>query len=142
MNIQNQMENKKEPNPPLVKGETAEDWEKLKKYKISMGEFYTGPFATARGNPNFGLVPLITKYLFLSYALYYAITKNYKYTIYACMLYAVGCLLNGIRFYYINSLSEYGEDHTYLKTTVDDNIVGGSLAMLAIFYILYKKYSA
>ena len=124
---------------PQVQGETEADWEKLKKYKISIGKFYTGPFATARGNPNFGHFPLITKYLFLSYALYYAASKNYKYTVLAASIYFIGSMLNGIRFYYIDALSEHGEDEEYLKTTVHDNIIGGIIAFIAVLYVLFKK---
>ena len=134
MNSTNQT-NKK----PEVQGESAADWEKLKKYKLSIGKFYTGPFATARGNPDFGHFPLITKYLFLAFALYYAASKNYKYTVLAASLYFIGSMLNGIRFYYIDALSEYGEDEEYLKSTVQDNLTGGTIALIAVLYVLFKK---
>ena len=124
---------------PEVQGESDADWEKLKKYKLSIGKFYTGPFATARGNPDFGHFPLITKYLFLAFALYYAASKNYKYTVLAASLYFIGSMLNGIRFYYIDALSEYGEDEEYLKSTVHDNLTGGVIALIAVLYILFKK---
>ena len=124
---------------PQVQGETEADWEKLKKYKISIGKFYTGPFASARGNPHFGFFPLITKYLFLSCALYYAVSKNYKYTVLVASIYFVGSMLNGFRFYYIDALSERGEDEDFLKTTVNDNLIGGFIALIAVLYALFKK---
>jgi len=126
-------------NTPTVQGESSADWEKLKKYKMSVGKFYTGPFATARGNPDFGIFPLIAKYLFLSYALYYAATKNYKYTVLAASIYFIGSMLNGIRFYYIDTLARYGEDGEFLKTTVYDNITGGIISLIAVLYVLFKK---
>lgn len=138
MNSQNQ--NKQITASLLVKGETEADWEKTKKYKMLTGTFYTGPFATARGNPNFGYVPMITKYLFLLYAFYYVISKNYKYAIYVAIIYAIGSLLNGIRFYYVNSLVENGEDSIFLNSTVYDNIIGGFISLCAALYILFKKY--
>jgi hypothetical protein len=120
-------------------GESEKDWEKLKAYKIKNGTFYEGPFATARGNPNFGLVPLITKYLFLAIAIYFAIIKNYKYTIYALFFYTIGCILNGIRFYYVNTMAGGGEDSQFLMSTVHDNVAGAILASIAILYILLKR---
>lgn len=137
---QNQTQNKTDDknNVPLY-GESEKDWEKLKAYKIENGTFYTGPFSTARGNPDFGLIPIITKYIFLSVAVYYAIIKNYKYTVYALLCYMLGCILNGIRFYYVNTLAGKGEDSNFLLTTVDDNIAGAVLAFIAILYILFKK---
>jgi len=124
---------------PLVKGETLEDWEKLKKYKISTNRFYTGPFATARGNPNFGIVPAIGKLVFLLYSVYYVIKKNYKYSIYALICYTVGSILNGIRFYYVNSLSTEGEDSKFLSLIFYDNLAGALIGLLAILYLLLKK---
>jgi hypothetical protein len=138
MNSANQNQTYDKNNVPLY-GETEKDWEKLKAYKISNGTFYTGPFATARGNPNFGHIPLITKYLFLCIAVYFAVIKNYKYTIYALICYMIGCILNGIRFYYVNTLAGGGEDSQFLISTVHDNITGGVLAFIAIAYILFKK---
>lgn len=136
MNSQNQ--NKNQTNA-LVYGESEKDWKKLKAYKIANGTFYNGPFATTRGNPNFGLVPFITKYLFLFIAVYFVVIKNYKYTIYALICYMIGCVLNGIRFYYVNTLAGGGEDSNFLLSTVDDNIVGAILATIAILYIFFKK---
>lgn len=124
---------------PLVKGETQEDWEKLKEYKISTDRFYTGPFATARGNPNFGIVPMIGKIIFLVYSIYYVVTKNYKYSIYALIFYTIGSILNGIRFYYVNSLSTEGEDSKFLTSVFYDNLAGAIIGLLAIAYILLKK---
>jgi len=133
------IQNKTENNPKIHYGESEPDWEKLKAYKIANGTFYTGPLATARGNPDFGLIPLITKYIFLFAAVYYAIIKNYKYTIYALFCYMVGCILNGIRFFYVNTLAGGGEDSKFLLSTVNDNTIGGILAFIAILYILFKK---
>jgi hypothetical protein len=125
-------------NVPLY-GESEKDWEKLKAYKIKNGTFYEGPFATARGNPNYGHFPLITKYLFLCIAVYFAVIKNYKYTIYALICYMIGCILNGIRFFYVNAMAGGGEDSQFLMSTVHDNIAGAILAFIAILYILLKR---
>lgn len=133
---QNQTYNKN--NVPLY-GETEKEWEKIKAYKMDNGTFYTGQFSTSRGNPNFGLVPVLTKYFFLTIATYYAIKKNYKYTIYALIFYMIGCILNGIRFYYVNLLAEKGEDSQFMNSTVNDNIIGAVLAFIACLYILLKK---
>jgi hypothetical protein len=124
---------------PTVQGETIKDWEKIKKYKMSIGKFYTGPFATSRGNPDFGIFPLISKYIFISYALYYSVSKNYKYVALVAFIYFIGCILNGVRFYYIDTLTEYGEDDEFLKTIVNDNIIGGVLSLIAVLYVLFKK---
>jgi hypothetical protein len=137
MNSQNQTENKN--NTQIQYGESEPDWEKLKAFKIANGTLYTGFFATPRGNPDFGLVPLITKYIFLVAAVYYAIIKNYKYTIYALLFYMLGCILNGIRFYYVNTLAGGGDDSKFLLNTVNDNVIGGILAAIAILYIFFKK---
>jgi len=123
---------------PLVKGETTSDWKKLKAYKQSMGTFYTGPCATARGNPRFGVIPTIGKYIFLIYAFYYIISKNYKYSIYVILLYAIGAILNAIRFYYVNSLSNEGEDSRFLTFVAYDNLFGAFIAFVAIIYCLLK----
>jgi hypothetical protein len=123
---------------PLVKGETISDWKNLKAYKQSMGTFYTGPFSTARGNPRFGIIPVIGKYIFLIYAFYYIISKNYKYSIYVILLYAIGAILNAIRFYYVNSLSNEGEDSRFLTFVAYDNLFGAFIAFVAIIYCLLK----
>ena len=137
MNPQNQTENKN--NTQKQYGESEQDWEKLKAFKIANGTLYTGFFATPRGNPDFGLVPLVTKYIFLVAAVYYAIIKNYKYTTYALLFYMLGCILNGIRFYYVNLLAGGGDDSKFLLNTVNDNVIGGILAAIAILYIFFKK---
>jgi len=140
MNSLNQNQNQPDDkNTVPLYGESEQDWEKLKAFKIANGTLYTGSFATPRGNPHFGLVPLITKYIFLVAAVYYAIIKNYKYTIYALLFYMLGCILNGIRFYYVNTLAGGGEDSKFLLSTVDDNIAGAVLAFIAILYIFFKK---
>jgi len=142
MNSANQNQNQNQPNDknkvPLY-GESETDWEKLKAYKIANGTFYTGPFATARGNPHFGFVPLITKYLFLIIATVYSIRQNYKYTIYALLFYMIGCIFNGIRFYYVNTLAGGGEDSQFLIHTMEDNVVGAIFALIAILYIFFKR---
>jgi hypothetical protein len=141
MNSANSNQNQSSDNssPTVIQGETDREWEKLKAYKIENGTFYTGPFATPRGNPHFGNIPIITKYIFLIIAIYYAIKKNYKYTLYALILYMIGCILNGVRFFYVNLLAEKGEDSHFLNSTVNDNIIGAVLAFIAILYILFKK---
>jgi hypothetical protein len=137
MNPQNQTENKN--NTKILYGESEPDWNKLKAYKIANGTFYTGSFATPRGNPDFGLVPIITKYIFLVAAVYYAIIKNYKYTTYALLFYMLGCILNGIRFFYVNTLAGGGDDSKFLLNTVNDNVIGAILAAIAILYIFFKR---
>ena len=137
MNSQNQTKNNN--NTKILYGESEPDWNKLKAYKIANGTFYTGSFATPRGNPDFGLVPIITKYIFLVAAVYYAIIKNYKYTIYALLFYMLGCILNGIRFFYVNTLAGGGDDSKFLLNTVNDNVIGAILAAIAILYIFFKK---
>ena len=140
MNSLNQNQNQPDDkNKVPLYGESETDWEKLKAFKIANGTFYTGPFATPRGNPDFGLIPLITKYIFVVAAVYYAIIKNYKYTIYALLFYMLGCILNGIRFFYVNTLAGGGEDSKFLLNTVNDNVIGGILAAIAILYIFFKK---
>lgn len=131
-------QNYNQTSQPLVKGETASDWEKLKAYKQSTGTFYTGPFATVRGNPGFGIVPTIGKFVFLIYAFYYIISKHYKYSIYVLVLYGVGAILNAIRFYYVNSLSNEGEDSRFLTFVAYDNLAGAFIAFVAVTYILLK----
>lgn len=140
MNSLNQNQNQPDDkNKVPLYGESETDWEKLKAFKIANGTLYTGFFATPRGNPDFGLIPLITKYIFLVAAVYYAIIKNYKYTIYALLFYMLGCILNGIRFYYVNTLAGGGDDSKFLLNTVNDNVIGGILAAIAILYIFFKK---
>jgi hypothetical protein len=133
------LNNNKTEGEALIYGESINDLEKLKQYKISHGTFYTGPFATSRGNPDFGHIPVISKYFFLIIVVYYAIYKNYKYTIYALMIYLLGCVLNGIRFHYINTLSPGGDDHKFLVSTVHDNMIGAFLSFIAIIYILLSS---
>ena len=123
----------------LAPGESLKEWQKTKKIIISRGTFYTGPFATARGNPNFGYVPLILKYIFLCYAIYYVVViKKYKYAIIALLCYMIGAILNAIRFYYINALSNKGEDFAFIKSAVTDNLIGVFVSFVAILYILFR----
>jgi hypothetical protein len=124
---------------PLVKGETIGDWKKIKKSKIDCGVFYTGPFATARGNPNFGYFPMIAKLIFLIYSLHFIASKNYKYSIYIILLYMIGNILNGIRFYYVNTHVTNGEDEKFINDVVYDNAIGAFIALVTILYILLKK---
>jgi hypothetical protein len=51
----------------------------------------------------------------------------------------LGCILNGIRFYYVNTLAGGGDDSKFLINTVNDNVIGGILAAIAILYIFFKK---
>lgn len=125
--------------PEQDRNAILDDWEKLKAHKIATGTFYTGPFATERGNPNFGKIPIVTKYLFLIVILYFIINRNYKYTIYALICYCIGSILNAIRFYYVDSLAKTGEDFVFLNSVVNDNIIGATLAFLGIIYIFLKK---
>ena len=112
---------------------------KLKAYKIAHGTFYTGPFATSRGNPDFGIFPSLGKWIFILFSIYYMLSKNYKYTIYVMICYMIGSILNGIRFYYVNTLASNGEDEKFLNSIVYDNAMGTIIALITIIYILLKK---
>ena len=123
----------------LAPGESLEQWNKIKTVKISKGTFYTGPFATPRGNPDFGYVPLITKYIFLCSAIYYIVViKKYKHAMIALLCYMVGSIMNAIRFYYVNTLSDKGEDFKFIRSVVTDNVVGMFVSFVAIVYILLE----
>jgi hypothetical protein len=135
----NQNNNYNIENEPLVNGESSDSWRKLKAHKLSRGTFYTGPYATERGNPSFGVLPNLFKYIFIFYSLYYIISNNYKYSIYVILCYSIGCILNGIRFYYVNALADEGEDARFLSFVVYDNILGAIIGLIAILYILLKK---
>jgi hypothetical protein len=135
----NQNNNYNIENEPLVNGESSDGWQKLKAYKLSRGTFYNGPYATERGNPSFGVLPNLGKQIFVLYALYYMISNNYKYSIYVILCHTIGCVLNGIRFYYVNALADEGEDARFLSFVVYDNVLGAIIGLIAILYILLKK---
>jgi hypothetical protein len=135
----NQNNNYNIENEPLVNGESSDSWRKLKAHKLSRGTYYKGPFASERGNPRFGVLPNLFKYIFIFYALHYIISNNYKYSIYVILCYSIGCILNGIRFYYVNALADEGEDARFLSFVVYDNILGATIGLIAILYILFKK---
>lgn len=123
----------------LVDGETKEDFEKLKAYKIEHGVFYTGPFSTPRGNPDFGYVPFLGKHIFLILSLYFLASNNYRFATYAIMCYIAGSILNGIRFYYVNILVLSGEDTEFITQIVGDNVFGVIIALVTLLYIYFKN---
>lgn len=123
----------------LTGEETKEDYDKLKAYKIAHGTFYTGPFSTPRGNPNFGYIPFLGKYIFLIYCLYFLASNNYRFAPYAIICYIIGSVLNGIRFYYINALTPSGEDAKFLIEVAYGNLIGAIICLLALLYIYFKK---
>jgi hypothetical protein len=123
----------------LADRETHIDFDKLKAYKIKNGTFYTGPFSSPRGNPDFGIVPFLGKYLFLIFSLYYLSSNNYKFTTYATLCYMIGSILNGIRFYYVNPLVNAGEDSKFIMSCAIDNAIGATIAAVALIYIYLKK---
>jgi hypothetical protein len=51
----------------------------------------------------------------------------------------IGCIFNGIRFYYVNTLAGGGEDSQFLIHTMEDNVVGAIFALIAILYIFFKR---
>jgi len=123
----------------LVDGNTKEDLKKLKAHKIANGTFYSGPFSTPRGNPDFGYVPFLGEYIFLIFSLYFLASNNYRFATYAILCYIVGSILNGIRFYYVNTLTISGDDIKFIKEIVNHNIIGATIASLTLLYIYFKN---
>jgi hypothetical protein len=123
----------------LANGETAEDFNKLKAFKIKNGTFYTGPFSTPRGNPHFGNIQFLGEYIFLTFSLYYLASNNYKFATFAIICYIIGSILNGIRFYYVNSLVATGDDAKFIMSCAIDNVIRMIIALVALIYIYLKK---
>ena len=119
----------------LADGETKDDFEKLKAYKIKNGTFYNGPFSTPRGNPEFGVFPFLGKFFFQAFILYYLTRSNYAFATYAIICYIIGCTLNGIRFYYVNTIANAGDDAKFINWVVIDNISGVAISLVALLFI-------
>ena len=102
-------------------------------------KIYRGILDDGYGNPNVryygyileGIVPLFGLYLLLS--------QKYKYATYFIMFFAVGSIINGIRFYYVNPFSEGLSDADFLAYNVYQNVFNATACFIAILYILFVK---
>jgi hypothetical protein len=102
-------------------------------------KIYRGFLDDGHGNPNIRYYGYILEEIVPLFGLYLLLTQKYKYAIYFIMFFAVGSIINGIRFYYVNPFTEGQSDAEYLNYIVYQNIFNTSLCIIAILYVLFMK---
>jgi heme/copper-type cytochrome/quinol oxidase subunit 4 len=100
---------------------------------------YNGMFNDGHGHPNVRFYGYILEELVPLFGLYLVITQKYKYAVYFIIFFALGSILNGIRFYYVNPFSEGLSDAEYLNYIVYQNIFNAIICIIAILYLLFIK---
>lgn len=101
---------------------------------------YTGSFLNdGRGNPNIRYFGYILEEIVPLFALYLIITQKYKYAGYFIAFFALGSIINGIRFYYVNPFTQGQSDADFLNYIVIHNAFNAIVAILALFYFFFMK---
>ena len=100
---------------------------------------YKGIFADNRGNPNVNFYGYVLEEIFTLFALYLLATNNFKYSVYFILLFALGSVINAIRFYYVNPLIEGKSDQHFLTYTVMQNTFNSIISVAAMIYMLFVK---
>ena len=102
-------------------------------------KIYTGPFNDGQGNPNVKYWGFLLEEVVPLFALYLLVTHKYKYSVYFISFLAVGSIINGIRFYYVNPFTEGKSDADFLNYVVYHNAFNAIVCVIALFYILFIK---
>jgi len=100
---------------------------------------YRGFFSDGYGNPNVRFYGYVLEELVPLFGLYLLLAHKYKYTIYFIVLFALGSLINGIRFYYVNPFSEGRSDADFLYYIVAQNVFNFVICAIALLYVLFMK---
>ena len=100
---------------------------------------YHGIFADKYGNPNVKYYGTILEALFTIFGVYLLATQKFKYAVFFIISLAIGSILNGIRFYYVNPLVEERSDAEFLDYVIYANAFNVIVCILALFYILFIK---
>jgi hypothetical protein len=109
--------------------------------RLSAGnrKIYHGILDDGYGNPNVRYFGYILEEIVPLFGLYLLLTQKYKYATYFIIFFALGSVINGIRFYYVNPFSEGLSDSEYLKYIVYQNIFNAIVCTIAILYVLFMK---
>ena len=102
-------------------------------------KIYRGILDDGYGNPNIKYYGYILEEIVPLFGLYLLLTQKYKYATYFIMFFAVGSIINGIRFYYVNPFSEGRSDAEYLNYIVYQNVFNSIICLIAILYVLFMK---
>jgi len=102
-------------------------------------KIYRGILDDGYGNPNVRYYGYILEGIVPLFGLYLLLTQKYKYATYFIMFFAVGSIINGIRFYYVNPFSEGLSDADFLAYNVYQNVFNAVVCVIAILYILFMK---
>jgi hypothetical protein len=102
-------------------------------------KIYRGILDDGYGNPNIRYYGYILEGIVPLFGLYLLLTQKYKYATYFITFFAVGSIINGIRFYYVNPFSEGRSDADYLNYIVYQNVFNAMMSVIAILYILFMK---
>ena len=100
---------------------------------------YKGIFNDGRGNPNVKFYGYILEEIVPLFGLYLLLTQKYKYATYFILFFALGSLINGIRFYYVNPFSEGQSDSDFLHYIIAQNAFNVVICVVALFYVLIMK---
>ena len=110
-----------------------------KSHSKMYSRFYDGFFNDGRGNPDIRYYGYILEVAIPLFGLYLLITKKYKYASYFIALLAVGSILNGICFYYVNPLYSGGADDKFLSYAVYHNVFDAVLAIFCLILLFIQK---
>jgi len=102
-------------------------------------KIYRGILDDGYGNPNVRYYGYILEGIVPLFGLYLLLTQKYKYATYFIMFFAVGSIINAIRFYYVNPFSEGLSDADFLSYNVYQNVINAAACIIAILYILFMK---
>lgn len=102
-------------------------------------KIYHGILDDGYGNPNVRYYGYILEGIVPLFGLYLLLTQKYKYATYFIMFFAVGSIINGIRFYYVNPFSEGLSDADFLDYNVYQNVFNAIACFIAILYIFFMK---
>jgi hypothetical protein len=102
-------------------------------------KIYRGILDDGYGNPNVEYYGYILEGIVPLFGLYLLLTQKYKYATYFIMFFAVGSIINGIRFYYVNPFSEGLSDAYFLDYNVYQNVFNAIACFIAILYIFFMK---
>jgi len=102
-------------------------------------KIYRGILDDGYGNPNVRYYGYLLEAVVPMFGLYLLLTQKYKYATYFIMFFAVGSIINGIRFYYVNPFSEGLSDADFLKYNVYQNVFNAIVCLIALLYIFFIK---
>lgn len=102
-------------------------------------KIYRGILDDGYGNPNIRYYGYVLEAIVPLFGLYLLLTQKYKYATYFIMFFAVGSIINGIRFYYVNPFSEGLSDADFLAYNVYQNVFNAMACLIALLYIFFIK---